>query len=241
MYPSYSRYAFANRKRYPSFRKPSKRPFKRSANNGWSAIPKYVSARPNATYSTITPQSMKVCMKYSSVYTITTTSGLSGDQKFRLNSIFDSDYTGSGHQPRGHDQWTFLYEKYRVDAVNIRVDAATSSVGGYMSIVGDHSVTSITDATQAPESQNSITRAVSSNYSTTINKYFSLPALAGLTKSQYEGDDLYQALMTADPGNQLIGHVIFVSSDVASVGVQNFMVTLTYYVTLFQPVQIAQS
>lgn len=242
MFRNYSRYAFANRKRYPSFRKPTRRSTKpRLGNGGYSSIPRYVSSRPNASYSTLTPQSMRVCLKYTAIYTITTTSGLSSDQKFRLNSIFDSDYTGSGHQPRGHDQWSFLYEKYRVDACNIRLDCGSTSTGGYVSIVGDHSVTSISDATQAPEMQNSITRTVQAGATTTVSKHFSLPALSGLTKSQYEADDLNQALMSNDPGNQLIGHIVFVSSDVASVGVLNLMVTLTYYCTLFQPVQVAQS
>lgn len=33
---------------------------------------------------------------------------------FRINSIFDPDYTGTGHQPAFHDQWSPLYSNYRV-------------------------------------------------------------------------------------------------------------------------------
>lgn len=33
---------------------------------------------------------------------------------FRLDSIFDPDFTGVGHQPAFHDQWANLYSKYRV-------------------------------------------------------------------------------------------------------------------------------
>ncbi len=34
--------------------------------------------------------------------------------QFRLNSLFDPDYTGLGHQPAFRDQWNALYTKYRV-------------------------------------------------------------------------------------------------------------------------------
>ncbi len=34
--------------------------------------------------------------------------------QFRINSLFDPDYTGLGHQPAFRDQWNALYTKYRV-------------------------------------------------------------------------------------------------------------------------------
>lgn len=33
---------------------------------------------------------------------------------YRCNSVFDPDYTGTGHQPMGFDQWAALYTKYTV-------------------------------------------------------------------------------------------------------------------------------
>lgn len=35
---------------------------------------------------------------------------------FVLNSIYDVDYTGQGHQPAYHDKWKALYANYRVTA-----------------------------------------------------------------------------------------------------------------------------
>lgn len=230
-------------KRNRSFGRPSytRTNRKRTDNNGYVSTPYHVSAIPNSLYSTVAPQQMKVALKYSSIYTITTTAGLSGDQKFRLNSLFDSDYTSAGHQVRGHDQWAFIYEKYRVDTCKVEVIAGSTSTGGYISIVGNKSVASITDGSEPPESQNAITRPVQVGATTIVTKTFSIPALAGLLKRQYEGDDLNQALMGADPSNQWIGHVVFASSDLATSGVLNFMATITYYCSLFQPVQMGQS
>lgn len=42
--------------------------------------------------------------------------------KFRLNSIFDPNETAGGHQPRGHDQWEKIYNKYCVVAAKVRVE-----------------------------------------------------------------------------------------------------------------------
>lgn len=60
------------------------------------------------------PQQIKVRMKYVDEFVLSSTAGSTATQTFRMNSIFDPDYTGVGHQPYGHDQWTPLYNKYTV-------------------------------------------------------------------------------------------------------------------------------
>ena len=39
----------------------------------------------------------------------------------RLNSLFDPNLSGLGHQPRGFDQLMAVYEKYTVVAAKITV------------------------------------------------------------------------------------------------------------------------
>lgn len=43
---------------------------------------------------------------------------------FRLNSVYDPDYTATGHQPRGYDQWAALYAYYRVHVATYSVTAS---------------------------------------------------------------------------------------------------------------------
>lgn len=38
-----------------------------------------------------------------------------------MNSAYDPAYTGTGHQPFGFDQWTALYEKYKVVGAKLTV------------------------------------------------------------------------------------------------------------------------
>lgn len=48
--------------------------------------------------------------------------GLVGSQyAFRLNSLFDPDITGVGHQPLGFDQMKLFYAKYVVNKVHIQI------------------------------------------------------------------------------------------------------------------------
>lgn len=49
-------------------------------------------------------------------------------QIFRLNSIFDPDYTSTGHQPRGHDQWATIYDKYCVIGCKAIVEPLYGSI-----------------------------------------------------------------------------------------------------------------
>lgn len=54
---------------------------------------------------------------------------------FRASSINDPDYTGTGHQPHGHDTWEQLYNHYRVLGAKITVVATKDeSVTGEMTV-----------------------------------------------------------------------------------------------------------
>jgi len=40
---------------------------------------------------------------------------------FRLNNVYDPNYTGTGHQPLGFDQWATFYNKYQVTKAAFRI------------------------------------------------------------------------------------------------------------------------
>lgn len=79
-------------------------------------------------------------LKYAQVMSVTSTTGIMGEQRFSANNIFDPDVTGTGHQPMGHDQWAALFNHYVVLGSKITVnfcdaDASTTPthVGLYLS------------------------------------------------------------------------------------------------------------
>lgn len=49
---------------------------------------------------------------------------------WRMNSLYDPDQTGTGHQPMAHDQWATLYKKYRVQAVKVTMRITATNVLG---------------------------------------------------------------------------------------------------------------
>lgn len=49
------------------------------------------------------------------------------DRLFRCNSLYDPDYTGSGHQPLGFDEMAVIYDHYEVLGSKITVNFACQS------------------------------------------------------------------------------------------------------------------
>jgi len=75
-------------------------------------------------------------MPYAQSGLITAVSGIRQDLQFRLNSIFDPNYTGVGHQPLAHDQWALFYNHNVVTKVSWEIEmlpSATSTCTFYVS------------------------------------------------------------------------------------------------------------
>ena len=95
------------------------------------------------------PKSTKVCLKYVQTIALNPSAGAVVGHRFRVNSLYDPDLSGTGHQPRGHDQLSVIYSKYLVTAVSIKATpvvtssydagggAAVERAGGYYGILLD--------------------------------------------------------------------------------------------------------
>lgn len=73
------------------------------------------------------PNSKLVSMRYVDQFSIDPSTGLSNNYYFRANSIYDPNYTGTGSQPSGHDEWSAFYKRYTVLGSKIKVTAWSSS------------------------------------------------------------------------------------------------------------------
>lgn len=104
-------------------------------------------------------------LRYSESHTIAaaTTANFASSYKMRLNSLFDPNYSGQGHQPRGFDQLMAIYEKYTVVAAKITVCYITTSTNP--SVVGlrlvDGNESSIVDKKVAMENGDSSWKYIS--------------------------------------------------------------------------------
>lgn len=169
---------------------------------------------------------------------------------FRSNSIFDPDYTGTGHQPFGHDQWALLYNHYVVLGAKITVKFTNTANGvGDALIVGimnrSHYDTSTTNLTQITE-QNKVryrtmtpwtgsSRSMTCKFST--KKFFNVVNVK---------DNLARlgATFGANPTELAYFDIFCGSADASNLdnpAAVNLFVIVDYIVALSEPKNLAQS
>lgn len=78
------------------------------------------------------PDSTVAKLRYCDTLTLTSLVGALATQVYRMNSIFDPDSTGAGHQPLYHDAWAALYGRYVVTSSHLKctfnaIDTAAGS------------------------------------------------------------------------------------------------------------------
>jgi len=164
---------------------------------------------------------------------------------WNLNSVFDPNLTGIGHQPYGYDQLVDLYNRYRVFRVDYAISAYNSEAAGTTaSVIGalpsNEPFTSSGGVAELMENPRA-------KYITQINGgglkvlrgSISLPSLVGRSKAQYLADDRYQALATSSPAEQAILNIMAgaISGTSGSGGTatntMNLSISLVYHVEWF--------
>lgn len=182
-----------------------------------------------------------VRLKYDQSFTITTPVF---DQIFRLNSTFDPDFTGTGHQPYGRDTYASLYNRYRVFAVSYHLDVVNVSSGGYkVTVWADNDAVPTTNASLAAEYPSAVTKTVAPTEKVYFRGKYYLPNITGVTKTQYMTDDRFQALATTSPAESICQHIAASNfSDAApTAGQVYFNLRLIMHCEWFDPLDLGQS
>ncbi len=160
---------------------------------------------------------------------------------FNLNSLFDPDRTGVGHQCSGFDQWSAFYNRYRVDKVRVDLEFVNNSAGSVTEVLicPSNDATAIT--TQAglqagSENPMSVTHILpivgGMNYRRVVRTY-SLNQIAGVTPAKYQSDDAYQAVYNANPTETIVLHVVAQDVGFASNISTLVKVKITYFAYLY--------
>lgn len=136
------------------------------------------------------------------------TSNLYGTEHiFTLNSIFDPDWTGTGHQPYGHDSVQSLYNKYKVSACKIEIiindpDADGMIVAATIQPPAGTATLAGKGIEFVKEQPMSTTRTINDSGKQTvmINSMVPIQAVSGLSPIQYKADtSLFAANFGASP------------------------------------------
>lgn len=67
----------------------------------------------------IVPKTNKIKLYYHGTFDLSIITGIMHKHSFQVNSLFDPDVTGGGHQPYGRDQWAVLYSRYLVNSCKV--------------------------------------------------------------------------------------------------------------------------
>lgn len=178
-------------------------------------------------------------MKYSQVATLSLSNTYL--QTMNLNSVYDPDRTGVGHQPYGFDQLTPIYNRYRVIACTYSVNAYNGTTPIRFGCLPSNEIPPIGNMDELCENPRSRWAIQLPNGSTEqVKGAVSIPSLFGRTKSQYMADDRYQATNSSSPQELALLNIYAQSLSNVPTDVQ-VTVTLNYLVEWFDPAPIDQS
>ncbi len=175
---------------------------------------------------------------------VATTAGF--QQTLNLNSLFDPNRTGAGHQPYGFDQLAALYNRYRVLSAHWKVTYGSST--GTMMLVTvpvngllQASISNQATYETAVESPFAIMKTQSSGAPAVVFEgTMSLNVLNGVTKTEYLADDRFEAAVTASP-TEIITLVTGGFNPTGSTIVQYYLVEIWYEVDFHDPISQAAS
>ncbi len=162
---------------------------------------------------------------------------------FRCNSLFDPDFTAAGHQPRGFDQMSLLFQRYMVVGSRMKASFISSNASGDKYIVGiaiRQGSTVSTNNAAYMEQRNSSVKTISSvqrsvdvNLNFSASKYFSVKHPLG------EAD--LGALATADPVKEAFYHIFAQGTGADDPGVLDVFVSISFAVVFQVPLVPAES
>lgn len=199
------------------------------------------------------PPSIRRRFKYAYLHQLTTagspSAGYYGSEvRYNLNALYDPDYSGGGHQPYGYDQFTVNYGNYRVERAAFRITFTTPGAdadilcccsvapGTSGSIAGAHPA--------LPLEWNNATFGHLSSAGgrvCVLDGVIDLSTLCGVSKMRYDSDDIYQALISANPSQLAL--LSFAVASYSGSGAQacSALIEIEYDAVMFNRLQAGQS
>lgn len=208
-------------------------------------ISKAVTKGPFKRYDDNDPFPPVFMCKMTYVDSNTLSTGVAGvfgtEQVFRLNSLFDPNFTGTGRQPYCYDQITPLYRYYQVFGVNIEIIANDPSADAIVIgaiIQPSNATVSLTGRgiDEVKEKPMCITFPLNNTGSQTAKReqYMALHVIEGINKVQYMAgqSDYSSAVGTSPTKNPYLR--LALASDRSNAGDSCIVrVKLTFYTKFF--------
>ncbi len=196
------------------------------------------------------PKTNAVKLRYVEHSTIQPGTGTIGTYVFRANGCFDPDFTGTGHQPNGYDQWSAFYNHYVVVSaiakVTYQINSGESDAGGLMTggiYLSDDATfsTNLSTILEQSQSRRGFDAFSSNTKPVTIRKGFSAKKFFNVTNIT-DNTERLGAPITASP-SEVAFFVLYAGSantfqDPPAV---NFLVEIEYLTIFSEPKELPQS
>lgn len=179
------------------------------------------------------PTRQRAVLRYSTNHTFNPTSVLPDTYIFRANSIFDPDYSGTGHQPYGHDQYQAIYKYYRVKKAIITVTSASTGGNNVLGVA--------TRATTQPTNDIEGLREIKGTRYTPL-AHSDNPIKLTLSHSPLGDDRSDQtAVFGNNPDDTQYFHVWCAPQGMSDPGQIAVCIDITYFVEMWEPLYLGTS
>lgn len=215
-----------------------KRSYKKYKKNKNKFSPSFIINR-SPTYF---PDMYYTKLKYVQYIAFTPSAGLTTNHFFRGNSLYDPDFTGTGHQPLGYDQISNIYREVLVKGCLIHIEAMcnTANDSAYIGLVPTDVTTAITIQNLSEEPR-AVTKSIQQGSGKLVlKKYMTTQKEFGLSKLGTQDD-----AFTHDAANNPIS-IWYWAIAVCDVNALNspliqMKITLTYDCVFFDRIEPGQS
>lgn len=229
-------------KRRKTYRK--RRPYKKTYKKGYTVARRGKRYQKKLIPRAPFPDYRFVRLKYAEVTTYTITQGTLMPLYVYQSSLFDPRYNIGGHQPLYFDQLSYIYKKYRVYGMHVRVKMTGNY--DYGAVLGlrftDTPTSDPNNLELFMERPDTIARK---GYSYTqdiqIRAYKSVASTLGVPRSEVYTDDKYAAETSASPTNLMYASLYVYNFHPTNS--QNYTVytEIIYYAKFFDRITVAQS
>lgn len=189
------------------------------------------------------PDSFQTVLEYCDVVKISSASSASAGYVFRGNSLYDPDYTSTGHQPRYFDQNMLIYSRYQVISANVTLRILGESAAFVILCPSTDPLTFTTGVAEYAELPRAKVVTVGGSYvvpSKNLSAAYTTQAVLGLTNTQLQ-DLSYSGEVSSSPASLWYFNIAIVGP-VGSTSVScHVHVTISYKCLFYDRLTITSS
>lgn len=187
------------------------------------------------------PDQMFTKLTYSDLYSVTVGTTSFAYHDWIANSCFDPDNTGIGHQPMGFDQFTNLYQAYRVYGLKYVIeffpDTSTDYTLLFLRTMPDTNIGSTSDVirlSELPCLSRRVLGTVGHKGMITLHGYFPMNKVFGMSAKEYSNSPDTSATYTNSPLRKVYLRLYHrLVNETGTSFTLRYRIRFTYYVKMF--------